>query len=45
LEEIERRENKVSTVKITQFKLINKYLDDINYNIAALVTPNKDEDG
>jgi hypothetical protein len=30
----ENRENKISSVKMTGFKHIDKYLDDINYNVS-----------
>jgi hypothetical protein len=30
------KENNISTVKITLFKHIDKYLDHINYNIASI---------
>jgi hypothetical protein len=43
---IEIKKNKISTVKITQFKYINKYLNDINYDISTPSTYDVDnEDG
>jgi hypothetical protein len=38
------KENKISTVKMTRFKHVNKYLDDINYNISTPPTYDVDDE-
>jgi hypothetical protein len=42
---IERnKENKVSTVRMTQLKHINTYLKDVNFDIFIVSSYNEDED-